>query len=102
MKDVYKRQDFMKIIESSIIGKKSQEVCEDGMVITDDFIAVIDGSTSKTPKPVSYTHLDVYKRQTQGCADRMSGEMLGMSCQMKQDFLLVRIFANMHIICIMG
>ena len=40
----------MKIIESSIIGKKSQEACEDGMVVTDDFIAVIDGSTSKTPK----------------------------------------------------
>lgn len=42
--------DFMKIIESSIIGKKSLEACEDGMVVTDDFIAVIDGSTSKTPK----------------------------------------------------
>ena len=40
----------MKIIESSIIGKKNQEACEDGMVVTDDFIAVIDGSTSKTPK----------------------------------------------------
>ncbi len=40
----------MKIIESNIIGKKSQEACEDGMVVTDDFIAVIDGSTSKTPK----------------------------------------------------
>lgn len=40
----------MKIIESSSIGKKSPEACEDGMVITDDFIAVIDGSTSKTPK----------------------------------------------------
>lgn len=40
----------MKIIESYIIGKKSQEACEDGMVVTDDFIAVIDGSTSKTPK----------------------------------------------------
>lgn len=40
----------MKIIESSIIGKMSQEACEDGMVVTDDFIAVIDGSTSKTPK----------------------------------------------------
>lgn len=40
----------MKIIESSIIGKKSQEACEDRMVVTDDFIAVIDGSTSKTPK----------------------------------------------------
>lgn len=31
----------MKIIESSIIGKKSPEACEDGMVVTDDFIAVI-------------------------------------------------------------
>lgn len=40
----------MKIIESSIMGKKSPEACEDGMVVTDDFIAVIDGSTSKTPK----------------------------------------------------
>ena len=40
----------MKIIESSIIGKKSPEACEDGMVVTDDFIAVIDGSTSTTPK----------------------------------------------------
>lgn len=38
------------MIESSIIGKKSPEACEDGMVVTDDFIAVIDGSTSKTPK----------------------------------------------------
>ena len=40
----------MDIIESSIIGKKSPEACEDGVVVTDDFIAVIDGSTSKTPK----------------------------------------------------
>lgn len=40
----------MKIIENCIIGKKSPEACEDGMVVTDDFIAVIDGSTSKTPK----------------------------------------------------
>lgn len=43
----------MNIIESNIIGKKSQEACEDGLVITDDFIAVIDGSTSKTPKHLS-------------------------------------------------
>ena len=27
----------MKIIENSIIGKKSPEACEDGMVVTDDF-----------------------------------------------------------------
>lgn len=40
----------MKILENKIVGKKSQEVCEDGLVVTDDFIAVIDGSTSKTPK----------------------------------------------------
>ncbi len=43
----------MKVIESNIIGKKSQETCEDGLVVTDDFIAVIDGSTSKTPTHLS-------------------------------------------------
>lgn len=46
---MYERQ-IMNVIEKSIIGKKSQEACEDGLVVTDDFIAVIDGSTSKTPK----------------------------------------------------
>jgi glycerophosphoryl diester phosphodiesterase len=37
----------MRIVESQIIGKQSQETCEDGIVMTDDFVAVIDGSTSK-------------------------------------------------------
>lgn len=37
----------MDIIESRIIGKKNPETCEDGMVITDDFIAVIDGREQK-------------------------------------------------------
>ena len=46
---MYDRQ-IMNVIEKSIIGKKCQEACEDGLVVTDDFIAVIDGSTSKTPK----------------------------------------------------
>lgn len=39
----------MRVIEEKIIGKKSQEKCEDGIVVNDDFVAVIDGSTSKTP-----------------------------------------------------
>ena len=38
----------MRIIEQNIIGKQSQDTCEDGLVVTDDFVAVIDGSTSKT------------------------------------------------------
>lgn len=46
---MYERQ-IMNVIEKSIIGKKCQEACEDGLVVTDDFIAVIDGSTSKTTK----------------------------------------------------
>lgn len=38
---------MINIIESKILGKnKNQALCEDGMVITDDFIAVIDGATS--------------------------------------------------------
>lgn len=43
----------MKVIENKIEGKKSPESCEDGLVVTADFIAVIDGSTSKTPHHLS-------------------------------------------------
>lgn len=39
----------MKVIEQHIVGKHSLEDCEDGIVATPDFVAVIDGSTSKTP-----------------------------------------------------
>jgi hypothetical protein len=39
----------MTIIESQVTGKCNQQTCEDGIVVTDDFVAVIDGSTSKSP-----------------------------------------------------
>lgn len=38
----------MTIIEQSLIAKNPQKKSEDGIVVTPDFIAVIDGSTSKT------------------------------------------------------
>lgn len=38
----------MTIIEQSSIGKISQQTNEDAIVVTDNFIAVIDGSTSKS------------------------------------------------------
>jgi glycerophosphoryl diester phosphodiesterase len=38
----------MQIIEQTIIPKNPAKKSEDGIVVTDDFIAVIDGSTSKT------------------------------------------------------
>lgn len=37
----------MRVIEKSLIAKNPQKKSEDGLVITNDFIAVIDGSTSK-------------------------------------------------------
>ena len=40
----------MKIIEQSVIPKSPTKKSEDGIVVTNDFIAVIDGSTSKTPR----------------------------------------------------
>lgn len=40
----------MIITEQFICGKHTAADCEDGIVITNDFAAVIDGSTSKTPK----------------------------------------------------
>ena len=39
----------MKIIEQSVIPKSPAKKSEDGIVVTNNFIAVIDGSTSKTP-----------------------------------------------------
>ena len=38
----------MEIIEQQLIGKNPKKRCEDGIVVTPDFIAVIDGSTSKS------------------------------------------------------
>lgn len=42
----------MQIIEQHLQGKHSAETCEDGIVTTDSYVAVIDGSTSKTPLQV--------------------------------------------------
>lgn len=38
----------MRIIEQAIIPKNPRQKCEDGLVVTPHFIAVIDGSTSKS------------------------------------------------------
>lgn len=45
----------MHIQESFICGKHTAADCEDGMVITPHFAAVIDGSTSKTPMRLNPT-----------------------------------------------
>lgn len=42
----------MKVIEQSSIPKNPERRNEDGLVITSDFIAVIDGSTSKTSRRI--------------------------------------------------
>ena len=39
----------IQVIDSFIEGKISPEKCEDAYVVTEDFVAVIDGVTSKTP-----------------------------------------------------
>ena len=38
---------------------------EAAMQIADEFGIIYDSSVRSPPKPVSYTHLDVYKRQVQ-------------------------------------
>lgn len=43
----------MRIIEKRITGKDPKKKPEDGIVVTNDFIAVIDGSTSKASERVS-------------------------------------------------
>jgi len=44
----------MIILEQNLIPKDPKKKSEDGIVVTDDFIAVIDGSTSKTNRRYSY------------------------------------------------
>jgi len=44
----------MEIIEQSIIAKNPKKKSEDGIVVTKDYIAVIDGSTSKTNRRYSF------------------------------------------------
>ena len=43
----------MRIIEQSLIAKNPKKKSEDGLVVTSDFIAVIDGSTSKATRRYS-------------------------------------------------
>ena len=43
----------MIIIEQTTVGKKNQQECEDGIVVNNGFVAVIDGSTSKTPTRIA-------------------------------------------------
>ena len=46
----------MQIIEKSIVAKNPKKKSEDGIVVTDDFVAVIDGSTSKSDYRHSWLH----------------------------------------------
>lgn len=46
----------VKIIEQSLVAKSPRAKSEDGIVVTDDFVAVIDGSTSKTARRYSWFH----------------------------------------------
>lgn len=41
----------MEVIEQFIKGKRSDGSCEDGIIVTDQYVAVIDGSTSKSTLP---------------------------------------------------
>lgn len=45
----------MEIIEQKIVGKRGEARCEDGIIVTDYFVAVIDGSTSKSSLPIHGT-----------------------------------------------
>lgn len=44
----------MQIIEQIVVPKNPKKKSEDGIIVTDDFIAVIDGSTSKTNRRYSF------------------------------------------------
>lgn len=44
---------MIEIIEKAIVGKRNMQECEDGIIANERFVAVIDGSTSKTPRRIN-------------------------------------------------
>ena len=48
-----KSQQTIQVIEQTVVAKNPTKKSEDGIVVTDDFIAVIDGSTSKSDRRYS-------------------------------------------------
>lgn len=67
----------MRIIEQTTIGKKSAATCEDTIVATADYIAVIDGSTSKTSMRIDpqYTNGQLCAMTTARCIETMAADM---------------------------
>ena len=71
--DVYKRQlyirenEFLTLLGPSGCGKTTTLRIIGGFETPDKGQVLFDGKDI-TNLPVSYTHLDVYKRQVQGCA----------------------------------
>ena len=73
VKDVYKRQVYARVeadgtVKSSVDKFYTQEVLQEMKAAfgakPGDLILILSGDdVMKTRKPVSYTHLDVYKRQ---------------------------------------
>ena len=66
----------MKIIEQSITGKAGAALCEDGIVVTDDFVAVADGSTNK-----SHVHFHPTMSNGQYCMTLVCDHIKGMSAE---------------------
>lgn len=67
----------MTLIEQQIIGKKSLDTCEDGIVVTNNHIAVIDGSTSKTTRRInpSISNGQFATMQIQDIVSKMSADI---------------------------
>lgn len=72
----------MKVIETHMQGKIDLKQCEDAYVVSDDFIAVIDGVTSKS----DFT----YQEKTTGkiAAEIVKDVLLNMSRQAEIDYIL--------------
>ena len=65
--DYEKEEQDLKVLASSL--RKEVELEESKSSDVDRFLSVVERYTD-IPEPVSYTHLDVYKRQVCGCSHR--------------------------------
>lgn len=81
----------MTILEQSTIGKINSQTCEDAVVVTDDYIAVIDGSTSKS-------HIRFHPNMSNGqfCAALISKYIESMPANIDCLHFLQNVTAYIH------
>ena len=92
--DVYKRQQRKKHYEKGERKKRTHRLCNLGGMVESVAPEVKDLTRTEMTEPVSYTHLDVYKRQSQ--PNPMDDSMFEKSIAMLHNWVMLEAIREDH------